>query len=80
LLWSLAYLAVRNLFALVWLPARPRLPPAHTCSSPDLSLVGGHSGRTISRPSHAPSLREDGGHPLVVTGGGPAGLVLVGEP
>jgi hypothetical protein len=24
LLWSLAYLAVRNLFALVWLLARPR--------------------------------------------------------
>jgi hypothetical protein len=24
LVWSFAYLAVRNLFALVWLPARPR--------------------------------------------------------
>jgi putative transposase len=58
LLWSFVYLAVRNLFALVWLLGRPRRskemgdprPSARTCDLP--------SHRTPGRPPLERSLRE----------------------
>jgi hypothetical protein len=55
LLWSFAYLGVRNLFALVWLLARPR-------RSKELEiLVLRHELATLRRQTRQPKLtRADG--------------------